>query len=236
MKPILTFASGLSLVFLLSAQLVSQSNTQHCRNTADCNIRGTALLKAGNISGAIDDFSQELRDAGEPQAVMLAFNNLSVAYLRRRDFLQARFWAQQALALDANGAAATHNLEEINAHLGSFSWPKSPDGTYLYYLDCDWSNEIRISESNNSRAKLWFQGVRIGANGCHSAPAAVGEIDGAVLVLQGKSAIYKGSGQFASCRIELKIAPDSLSVEEVGECGFGAGVHTTGEYQRVSVR
>lgn len=246
MKPILALVlSSSALVSLLCAQLVPEGpNARLCSNTVDCNTQGTALLKAKNLAGAIADFFEELRDAEEGRnelaaadasAVVLAFNNLGAAYLRQRDFLRARYWVLQALDLDPDNAAVARNLAEVNASMRSFSWPGSPRGSYLSYVGCGESNEIRISKSTTSTAKISFQGTRIGARGCHSEPAALGEMEGEA-VLQAKSAVYKGAGETASCMIELEIQPDSLSVEEDGQCGFGYGVHATGEYLRVSVQ
>jgi tetratricopeptide (TPR) repeat protein len=198
------------------------------------------------LKAAIADFIEELRDADEKMAdqaagytataQVLAFNNLSIAYLRQRDFLQARFWAQQALDLDPESPAAIHNRALINANLRSFHWPASPNGTYVLYVGCGRWDEIRISNASSSIARLSFQAIRQGARGCHTYPAATGELEGEI-VLHGRSALYRGNGETASCRIQLQFQDATLSVEEDGQCGFGAGVHANeGDYRRISVR
>jgi hypothetical protein len=167
---------------------------------------------------------------------VLAFINPSVAYLRQHDFLQARFWAQQALDLDTKSPAAIHDLGVIKSDPRSFHWPASPNGAYVLYIGCGLWDEIRVGNASASAAKLSFQGVRIGAGGCHSSPAAIGELEGEIAI-HGKSALYAGSGETASCRIQVQFRNAGLSVEEDGECGFGAGVHANqGDYRRISIQ
>lgn len=228
-----------SLTCLLCAQPVPDGlPTPSCSSSANCNARGTAALKAGKIEAAVANFIEELRDAEEQNEgdAVLAFNNLSVAYLRQHNFLQARFWAQQALDLDPKSPAAVHYLGFIKAGLRSFHWPASPNGAYVLYIGCGLWDEIRIGNASASAAKLSFQGVRIGTRGCHSPPAAIGKLEGEIAI-QGKSAIYAGTGETAFCRIQLQFRDAGLSVEEDGQCGFGAGVHANeGDYQRISIR
>jgi tetratricopeptide (TPR) repeat protein len=126
-----------SLACLLCAQPVPDLlPTPSCSSTANCNVRGTAALKAGKLKAAVANFIEELSDAEDQENeadVVLAFNKLSVAYRRQHDFLQARFWAQQALDLDPKSPTAIHNLGVIKAYLRSFHWPASPNGAYALY-------------------------------------------------------------------------------------------------------
>jgi hypothetical protein len=118
----------------------------------------------------------------------------------------------------------------------SFHWPASPNGAYVLYIGCGLWDEIHIGDASASVAKLSFRGVRIGARGCQSFPAATGELEGEIAI-HGKSALYAGKGDTASCRIQLQFRDAGLSVEEDGQCGFGAGVHTNeGDYQRISIQ
>ena len=230
---------GAAAVSPLCAQAPpEQSPPRPCNNAANCNAVGTTALQAGNFKVAIEDFFEELRDAEASYSgpAVLALNNLSVAYLHQRDLLEARFWARQALAMDRESTAAIHNLSVIDTNLRSFTWPASPDGSYATWVGCSERNKIRISNASASRAELSFRGLRIGTRGCDSHfPAAIGELDGEI-ALRGESALYHGSGETASCKIHLQFQRTSVSVEEEGQCGFGAGVHIRGEYQRVSVQ
>jgi hypothetical protein len=192
-------------------------------------------LRISRRSFSMPKDNQSMQAIPNSSGVVLAFNNLSVAHLRQRDFLTARLWVQQAIDLDPDSPAAIHNLANIEANLRGFAWPASPNGMYAQYVGCGEWNVIRIGDASASGVKLSFNGIRAGARGCHSVPAAIGELEGEAVV-QAKSATYRGSGEMASCKIQLEFQTGSVSVEEDGECGFGAGVHTSDDYQRISVR
>jgi tetratricopeptide (TPR) repeat protein len=232
---------GLPLA-LCGQPISGQMPIRPCRSVSDCNRRGTAVLKAKNIKAAIDAFTEQLRDAEEIDeteaahatrisAIVLAFNNLTVAHIHQGEFLRARAWAEEALDLSPENPAAVHNMATIDANLRSFKWPASPNGAYFNYIGCgDW-NEIRISEASASLARISFEGIRFRPDGCHTFPGATGELEGQI-VLRGKVAVYEN----ASCKIQLEFEDDGLSVEEEGQCGFGSGVHASGDYRRISVR
>src|ERR1700721_1142449 len=127
------------VISLLCAQPIPEGPPiPPCTSAANCNARGKAALTSRKFKEAITDFIEELSDAAEERAgdVALAFNNLSVSYLRQRNFLQARSGAQQAVDLSPENPSAIHNLAVINANLRSFTWPATPDGTYVLYAGC----------------------------------------------------------------------------------------------------
>ncbi len=235
------------VALLLLAQLAAgQAAPPACTSAARCNARGTQALQALRFDAAVEDFKEQLRYAEDgmaeqsspdPAPAVRAFNNLSVARLRQRNDLEARFWARLALELDPKSAAAMHNLTAAETSLRNLAWPASPNGLYVQYIGCGEWNQIRITGASAAAATLAFEGMRIGAKGCHSdsGPAALGDLEGEI-ALRGTSASYRGSGESASCKIQLQMKRDGLSVKEEGECGFGYGVRTDGDYQRISLR
>jgi tetratricopeptide (TPR) repeat protein len=221
-------------LLLLAQSAASQSSLPTCTSAAHCNTRGTQALQALHFDAAVEDYKEELRYAEDGMAertspatapAVRAFNNLSVAQLQQHHDLEARFWARQALELDPKSAAAAHNLAAAENDLRNLAWPASPNGLYVQYIGCGEWNQIRITGASAASATLAFEGMRIGAKGCHSdsGPAALGELEGEI-ALRGTSALYRGSGQFVSCKIQLQMKRDRLAVTEEGECGFGYGV------------
>ncbi len=214
---------GAVLSYLLCIRVLpAQTRSRTCARASDCNVRGTKALKAAQLAAAVDYFTEELRDAEDDptgNGVLLALNA----------------WAQEALSLDDADPSALHNVASIDARQRSFKWPATVNGRYMMYIHCGMWNELRITDATAAGAKFSFNGVRIGTQPCDGFPAATGELEGQI-VLRGKSGLYRGVEESASCKIEMQFRDGSLSVEEDGLCGMGAGVHTTGDYHRISVR
>jgi hypothetical protein len=210
---------------------------------------GTAALQAGRPDEAIRLFEQQAtlaeladieRQTKSPQVQspcklsVTAYNNLAVAYLEKKDYLQARSWALVAAHCDAKDPATKFNLGRIESHLSGYRWPQTPAGEYVRYAGRATWQSFTVELSAPDSFHFCFSGLWWGLG---EGPSGIGELSGTVPV-RGNQAQYV-SHEFTDkkCVISMRFEPDKLEVEQTGtdnECGFGHNVTASGTYQRIS--
>ncbi len=160
-----------------------------------------------------------------------AYNNLTVAYMQKGDYLMARLWCHQSLRWDKENTAALFNLRRIAEKLSQWKWPASVTGVYLRYAGRGKWESLCVKQDGDSRIFVSFFGMRMGGDP-DGTPASLGDFE-ASLEFRNRSATYVGEPDFP-CSVRMNFSADGATLEQTGDCGFGYGVEAAGTFERAS--
>lgn len=234
MKTIALFA----LLPLLTG--VAQAADSACASVSLCNAEGTAAYQAGRYEDAGQAFERQLRRAEQEEdhaARELALNNLVVTQLRLEQPGLARAWLQLALDADMQGAATRHNLRSVAAAVDYPTLAADLQGRYLRYAGAATWSSLDVTRLPDGSYRAQFSPLRAGAKVEEYGPAAIGELQGALV---GSQAYFQlqSPGQPQGCAVELLHEGLDLRVLEVldAQCQQygGAGITVAGRYVKVS--
>jgi len=127
----------MAVLVLLLLSGPSEVKAAPCASAVSCNQLGTELLQKDAISGAIKAFRLHVADIEgeerERSRWAIAYNNLAVAYIHKRDYQAALAWTNVALLVAPDNSAAQHNRTIIQQHLAKNPWPKDL-GAPTYFM------------------------------------------------------------------------------------------------------
>lgn len=240
------------LSFLAVVSLAQSDWKPDCTDYKQCNVEGTKALQQGQITLAIRLFKLQAGyaeiadiekghvDMGPGKTPMyslgnLAANNLTVAYMRKRNYIQARLWCREVLRWDKDNKAALYNLKQIEEKLKGWKWPESATGTYLQYAGRGLWSSLSVRQLRPDRLRVSYEGYRIAAG---PESAHYGDFE-ATLAFKDGRATYRGDADFPNCRIRMDFAADKVILKQRGGggggCGFGHDVEASGEFERASI-
>ncbi len=208
-----------------------------CKSAASCNLLGTEALKKGNISAAVRFFKAQVgyaEDARDKVRSTLAYNNVSVAYLRNHDYFRALTWTHLALRFDPENKSAKFNLDSIQQHLGDYKWPSDVGGVYAQYAGRTQWNSFCPKETEDDKLHFRLLVFRMGQAWREYGPASYGDVEGDAILTGNGEALYQGDKDFPTCRIKMRFSPVATAFDQEGDCGFGYGVRAAGDYERIS--
>jgi hypothetical protein len=231
------FLAALACVSSSAVRRIEPTQAPLCGGAVDCNRRGVDALAGGDTSTAIRLFKAQVgyaEDAQSKTQSLLAYNNLSVAYMRNQDYLRALSWAHLALRLDAQDKAGNHNLRMIEIHLAEHRWSTHLDGLYVQYAGKGQWNYVCVSEIEGHKIHFRFVGLRMGFAWREYGAGSYGDVEGDAVLGIDRAALYQSEKDFPSCRIRMRFEPGNITLDQAGECGFGYGVQAKGSFERVS--
>lgn len=232
-RTILLFLGMAALPISAVAQVEPASSP--CKGVANCNQHGTEALRKGDVPAAIRFFKAQVgyaEDAQDKTHSVVAYNNLSVAYLRKHDYFRALSWAHLALRIDPENKAAKSNLQKIEENTKNYKWPTDISGLYVRYSRRTQWDSLRVSEPRDSTVSFHLLAYRIGLAWRRYGPGSYGDVDGDAVLTGNREAVYKDA-DFPTCRITIHFKGDAIKIEQEGDCGFGYGVQATGDYERI---
>jgi hypothetical protein len=241
----------LGCLALVVVSVVAQDEINNpCFTYQQCSEMGTKDLKAGKIDEAIRLFKlqgtfAEVADIeqgdldvsqGKTRSYslrVLAYNNLTVAYMRKGNNLVARLWCHVALRWEKNNKAALLNLGQIQKGLemANWVWPDSVEGGYLQYSGWGGWNILSVRRNGQGEYSISFFGAWNGQDP-KSGPSGIGEFHTRV-VIAGHSAVYRGDAGFP-CTVQMDFSADKVILKQDGNCGFGHNVEANGIYERAN--
>jgi hypothetical protein len=223
--------SAVLVSFLMLFCSLGQAGADSCDSASNCNQAGTELLGKGEVSRAIELFKLQVGYAeGEEDRSTwtIGYNNLAVAYMHGQNYFAALAWTKAALHFDPNNEAATFNLAKIREHIGNTPWPTQIGGTYVRYAGhAAWSS-LCVSPNGGKSRDFALDISRSGGE------SSVGNVDGKAALIGGTVAKYSGDSDFPTCHIDMAFEPNSVTLKQRGDCGFGYGVQAVGDYYRIS--
>jgi tetratricopeptide (TPR) repeat protein len=249
MKRLLTLLIPWVAGFLAIAQ-------EPCKTAAECNRQGTAALKQANFDRATAMFEAEIYHAekayenasqlANPQsrmyqaeaAMVMAYNNLALTALQKKDYLRARVWARLALQRLPSDDASLHNLATAEHGLAKMSDAVSADGVYERYAGFGQWDTLCLRSEQNRSVKFALSALRVNSKFNEVGAAAMGSAGGLLKLADGR---YEYRIDYADKPCTLRFWPSSkfqaVVIEQRGssaDCGFGASVYAQGEYLRTA--
>jgi hypothetical protein len=223
---------------ILRAQAPSATRPQ-CKGTVECNEQGASALKGKQLGLAIRLFEAQVgyaEEAADKGASLVAYNNLAVAYLKKKDFFRALAWAQVALQMDGENEAAKHNLRQIQKQIEGFEWPTASEGTYIQYAGRTQWNALCVRKAERDKLRFHLLAYRMGGAWREYGAASYGDLEGMAVAGESGDAIFVGNEDIPACRVRMRFSPGSVQIEHEGDCEFGYGVDASGRYQRITAK
>ena len=234
----------LGAIGLLTLFLATQgfAESEKCRTAAACNSIGTKALKNGKVDEAIAIFRNEVFLAETSEAsnevILLAYNNLALAHMRKGEDLFALAWTRLALEMDGKNNAALYHRKVLDEKLMAVDQGEKLGlkGIYKSYAGFGSWNILEISEVTRDSFHFWLHALLMG----RSIPFE-GEIEG-VAALSEREAVHVKANRHTeidsrSCKIRMRFLDMAVKVDQEGDsndCEFGVGVDASGDYWKVS--
>jgi uncharacterized lipoprotein NlpE involved in copper resistance len=230
---------------------VQGQQQSQCSSYARCNELGTVALKHRRFDDAIELFTQqaalaELADIDAQtksrgahlhspcKLAVPAYNNLSLAYLKKRDYFRARAWTHVALRCDKNNSAAQFNLRKIDQSLGQWQWPQTLAGKYVQYAGRGTWESIIVKPSSRGNIEFCFSGLWWGLG---EGPSGIGDLRATIPIRENRAEYSTHEFGENECRVSMQFSHDHLKIKQIGDafdCGFGHNVTMNGKFERIS--
>ena len=235
-------AAGL-LVILIS--ILGFAGMDQCSTPAECNTLGTKVLKDGRADDAITVFLREVflaeSTGAQNEAVLLAYNNLALAHLRKGEDLPALAWTKLALGKDGKNKAALYHLKILKERLKAQRKQDGVTGSFQSYAGLGVWNTLTISEASDESFYFSLKAYRVGSSTKEAYVKSEGAAEGHA-ALKGRKAVYVTTNPIPGidtkpCKIKMRFVELAIKVDQEGssiDCGFGANVDVGGEYWKVS--
>lgn len=184
-----------------------------------------------------EDAEESAQNSHQRSPAILAYNNLTVAWEHKHDYLQARAYALLALQSDKDNRAARVNLSRIERALQRWRWPNTISGEYIQYAGHGSWQIITIEPSTTKEAHFCFSGIWWGANDESRGPSGIGELSGTAAVADGRGVYQSNDTSGDRCVISMDFRPDKVELQQSGDdtdCGFGHNVRANGIFLRIS--
>jgi len=168
------------------------------------------------------------------KVALTAYNNLTAAYLHKKEYLQARAWALVALRCDKDDPAARLNLNKIKEALTGWQWPQMPTGEYVQYAGRATWEYIIVEAPSPGNIHFCFSGLWWGLG---EGPSGLGELSSTVPLRAGQAEYVSREFTNKTCVISMHFYDDEVEVKQTGsewDCGFGHNVTANGTFQRIS--
>jgi hypothetical protein len=238
---------SLFAIGLLTLGLATQGFTgpEKCRTAAACNSIGTKAFKDGKVDEAITIFLQQAflaELAGlKDKAVLVAYNNLALAHMRKGDDFHALAWTRLALELDGKSEVAAYHEKILRERLKEQKSKGDKTGTFQSYAGLGVWNTLVISEASDKSVHFSLEAYRVGSSGDEVNVKGEGSAEG-FATLAGNDAVHVIANPYAGidahpCKIKMSFGELAIKVNQEGsflDCGFGANVDASGEYWKVS--
>lgn len=227
-----------TLVSLAGAQ--SPAAVKPSCNSADqCNAQGTSALRRGEWDEAIRLFEGQVgyaEDAHDKSASLLAYNNLTTAFLQKKDFLRALAWVQVALRTDPRNEVAKRNLALIQQQVSKVKWPATQEGLYIQYAGRTQWNALCVRNEEGKGLRFRLLAYRMGEAWRKYGPASYGELDGTGVAGEDGVVRFNGDEETPHCRVKMHFSHNAVQLKHEGDCEFGYGVDASGKYLRITSR
>ncbi len=238
-----------SFVFLVCPPTVDPQDL--CKTPKECNKVGTSMLKDGKVEEAIRLFEHQVvlaeiasyKNPGDLETVLVGYNNLALAHIKKGEHLRALAWTKVALSRDDKNKAALYHMKLLEEKLKSAKEDKGDvTGTYKSYVKFATWNTLTVSKLPDHQIQFSLEAWHIGR------PTLDGEIIPNEGYLEGTASLNnnevvyvvnnRSAGKDSTpCKIVMRFEQLSVQVDQEGswmDCGFGGNVYVGGEYTKVS--
>jgi hypothetical protein len=233
---------------------ISQAAVQagdECKTIEACAALGNAALQRSDASTALLYFRSQAQLAEDPPDNSAgpeafghafdtlraqAFDNLTSAFLLRKDYFRARAWARVAVRLDPSDALAKANLKLINDKTKEHRWSTDISGLYVRYAGYGTWDTLNVSDPDRGKVTLDLLANRMTSTWRQFGPASYGDVKGEANMVAARRAVYDYTDkddEYSSCKLTLEFLNDSVFVIQQGLCGFGHGVDANGSWERI---
>jgi len=210
-----------------------------CQSAASCNVAGAAALNQGEALVAIQHFADEVGYAEIAQSkpeIVLAYNNLSIAYLHKHEYFRALAWIHLAQGVDPQSKATAHNLKVISDRVRNFTWPRQVTGAYVQYAGQAYWNSLCVNQVNEQEIDFELLVYVVSGAGREFSPNSIGNVEGKAVLDSRGYAQYSESlyGEVPPCHVSMSFKSGAVEIKQEGECLFKHGLTVEGLFERIA--